>query len=122
MKFLVTRTSEWDDRDCPDPRCYSETVHILNSEWFHVEELREKVRQDILSRGSVIHEEKEKFFVFLKSEIRWFIDFNSLEELVQFRHEYDYKDDELVLNLEGQDDILDYPDIVCLEIYDGYRE
>lgn len=115
MKFIVTRTSLHDRTKQPDLNCYSEIVAYSERWVVHPKESREKVRRRIIDLGFEIIEAHDFYFIVLKEEQAWFIDLNSLDELLQFG------DSELIITAPFKD-YIEYPNITMLEIYDDYRE
>ena len=86
MKFKVRRTSEWDVDVQPCKEAHQETFVSID--------LRGKIARDFDAIG-------------------WFIEINTLEELLKFREKYG----DLVLTKHYLN-----PEIVEVEIYDDYRE
>lgn len=115
MKFMVVRTSLHDRTKQPDPTCYSEIVTYEDRYTIHPKETKESVKSRIIKQGLEIIDEAKHYFLVLRKETRWFIDIDTLDELLEFG------DSELIITSPFKS-YIEYPDISEIEIYDDYRE
>mgnify|MGYP007109921183 CR=1 FL=1 len=121
MKFMITRTSNYGDeeRPCDDSRLTFEkydyvevrtcTEDEFNKRFSHEGAWRSKgIKHTTCNNGMYIQR------TFPKKMNGWFIEFDTLEEFIEFKKKIAY---ELVVR-NG----LFNRNILCIEIYDTYRE
>lgn len=116
MKFAVRRTSGWegspcdeayqdtytyvDRRSADDPRKIPAYQHLSNQDWWYGEGNNHRIVDGQIARD-------------FEGRKGWFIDINSLDELLAFQEKYG----RLVI-----ESMFGSMDTVEIEIYDSYRE
>lgn len=117
MEFLITRTSiSIDSKKKPHEKAYKKLAPIIETRNVDCPtKLTERARQFWYSSGRNHRVEEGQLVKDLGEEERWFIELNSLEELVDF------------YEAEGELIITDHPfnkvkGCKVIEIYDYYRE
>lgn len=113
MKFLVTRTSLWDDKR-PCERAYKDKYIIVDSRTVDdPKKLNIKSdRENWYKEGTNHRVENGKIRRDFEEE-GWFIDINSLEELIEFKNEVGA----IIIQRHWQNE-----ELFEIEIYDYYRE
>ena len=119
MKFKITKTTLWNDEEVPCEKAIKEKYAEIEVRTLHTfEEFDKKFgksEDEWLSKG-INHCVNKKGYI--QREIPngcegWFIEINSLEELMEFNKRYG--------NIIIQK-CWDNPNITEIEIYNGYRE
>lgn len=120
MKFLVKRTSSYDEKPCNDERLVFEKYDRIEVRTCTEEEFNKKYsdREGLWRSKGTNHRtcNSGKYIqrTFPNAEEGWFIELDTLEQLIEFKKTCGH---ELIIG-EG----LFNREIVCLEIYDTWRE
>lgn len=112
MKFLVTRTSDWLGKPCEE--AYKAEYARLDIRRFKTpEEYNRKFKDKWEERGNN-HRINERGLIQREfTDNDWFIDINTLDELLKFKDKYG----SIVI-----EDSFENKSITSLEIYDSHRE
>lgn len=113
MKFIVKRTSEYNDEVPPCQGCQKEdVVVILRGKWKSLDDAKKHVGKTwFFADGTFNHRVGLGGVVCEKVQTAWVINFPSMEDLMSFI----YKNKQVVILTED----FNYP---VIEIYDSYRE
>ena len=118
MKFIVSRTSQWDDENPPCEEAKRDSVVLVETRALYTpEEFDKKFAQregKWLSVGTN-HRVNEKGYITRNNGTIdvWLLELNNLEELVEFVDKYG----EIVIGTDWRN-----KDYKSIEIYDDYRE
>ena len=113
MKFKVERTSMWNGEK-PCEEAYKGQIPYVQELCFKTfEEFKDKYKEDFLSRGTNHRIIKKGIARDMGYEDCWYVDINSLEELVALEKKYG----NIIITRPYTDS-----KILELEIYDTYRE
>lgn len=112
MKFQVSRTSVWGGRPCEE--AYQDEITRFDIRTFGSFEEYDKKFTDNWTDKGTNHRINESGRIQREfEETEWFIDINSLEELIDFKKKYG----QIVIENSYEN-----PNITQIEIYDTYRE
>jgi len=118
MKYIITRTSVWNDEDIKVEEAIKETLDLTSYDTRTVNSIEEAKKlhwyQDWASRGTN-HREENGYIIcdYITTETIYTIEINSLEELMNLQDKYG----ELIITKSN------YKEFECeIEIYDDYRE
>ena len=112
MKFKVERTSMWNEQK-PCEEAYKGQITYVQELCFKTfEEFKDKYKEDFLSRGTNHRITKHGIARDFNPKDCWYIDINSLEELLKFEEKYG----EIIIGTTCDGEI------PIIEIYDTYRE
>lgn len=111
MKFLVSRTSIWDDEKSPYEKAYKDKYIRVDTRTVD-DPKKLKIKEDWYSEGEN-HRVENGYIKRDFESTAWFVDISTLEDLIKLKNEVG----DLVIQSSFQNE-----DLTEIEIYDGYRE
>jgi hypothetical protein len=111
MKFLISRTSVWDEAKQPYEKAYRDKYIQVDTR--KVDDPKKlKLKVDWYSEGKN-HRVENRYIKRDFESTGWFIDLETLEDLIKLKNEVG----DIVIQSSFQNE-----EITEIEIYDGYRE